>query len=67
MRVTYDEQTDTVTVVFKEDVAVAETDEERPGVILDFDARGELVSVEILDASKRMTDATRVEFEARRA
>lgn len=65
MRVTYDEQTDTVTVVFKEDVVVAETDEERPGVILDFDARGELVSVEILDASKRMTDATRVEFEAR--
>lgn len=67
MRVTYDEQTDTVTVVFKEDVTVAETDEERPGVILDFDARGELVSVEILDASKRMTDATRVDFEARRA
>ena len=65
MKVTYDERTDTVTLLFKEDVAVAETDEERPGVILDFDARGELVSVEILDASKRMTDATRVEFEAR--
>lgn len=65
MRVTYDERTDTVTVLFKDGVAVAETDEERPGVILDFDARGELVSVEILDASKRMTDATRVEFEAR--
>ncbi|MCU0670428.1 MAG: DUF2283 domain-containing protein [Myxococcota bacterium] len=65
MRVAYDERTDTVTVVFKEDVAVAETDEERPGVILDFDARGELVSIEILDASKRMTDATRVDFEAR--
>lgn len=65
MRVAYDERTDTVTVVFKEGVAVAETDEERPGVILDFDARGELVSIEILDASKRMTDATRVDFEAR--
>ena len=65
MRVTHDERTDSVTVLFKEGVAIAETDEERPGVILDFDAHGELVSVEILDASKRMTDATRVEFEAR--
>ena len=65
MRVACDERTDTVTVVFKEDVAVAETDEERPGVILDFDARGELVSIEIPDASKRMTNATRVDFEAR--
>ena len=63
MKVTYDARTDTLTMIFKEGVAVAESDEERPGIVLDFDARGDLVSLEILDASKRVTDAQRVQFE----
>ena len=64
MKVTYDGRTDTLTIVLKEGVAVADSDEGRPGVILDYDVRGDLVSLEILDASKRVTDAGRVEFEA---
>ena len=62
MRVSYDEHTDTLTLVLREGVEVAESDEERPGVILDFDATGGLVSVEILEASRRVTDARHVEF-----
>ncbi|MBI4128299.1 MAG: DUF2283 domain-containing protein, partial [Parcubacteria group bacterium] len=38
-------------------------DEDKPGVILDYDERGNLVSLEILDASKRVTEARRIEFE----
>jgi Protein of unknown function (DUF2283) len=32
-------------------------------VILDYDADGNLVSLEILDASKRVTETRRIEFE----
>ena len=63
MKVTYDSRTDTLTIVFRDDVRVAESDEDKPGVILDYDDRGNLVSVEILDASRRVTDARRVEFQ----
>ena len=63
MKVTFDPRTDTVSVVLREGVAVAESDEGRPGVILDYDAEGNLVSLEVLDASRRVTDARHVEFQ----
>jgi uncharacterized protein YuzE len=55
MRVNYDAETDTLTVVFR-DVPVAESDEDKPGVILDYDATGNIVSIEVLDASKRVQE-----------
>ncbi len=63
MKVNYDRQTDTLSVILREGVPVAVSDDERPGVILDFDEEGNLVSLEILDASTRVTDARRVEYE----
>jgi hypothetical protein len=44
-------------------VAISESDEGRPGVILDYDVAGDLVSLEILDASRRVTEAGRVEYQ----
>ncbi|HEV8232029.1 MAG TPA: DUF2283 domain-containing protein [Thermoanaerobaculia bacterium] len=40
-----------------------ESDEDKPGVILDYDDRGDLVSLEILDASQRVTEGRRIEFQ----
>jgi uncharacterized protein YuzE len=63
MKVTYDEHTDTLTVVFRDGVPVAESDEDKPGVILDFDEQGNLISLEILDASRRVAEPRRIEFQ----
>lgn len=62
MKIQYDEHTDTLTVVLRDGAKVAESDEEKPGVILDYDEAGQLVSLEILDASKRGTEANKIEF-----
>ena len=62
MKVVYDRETDTLTVIFTE-TPVAESDEDKPGVILDYDAVGNLVSLEILDASRRVASPSRIEYQ----
>ena len=62
MKIRYDARTDTLTMLLREDVRVVESDEDKPGVILDYDGAGNLVSIEVLDASQRVTDAGKVEF-----
>lgn len=63
MKAIFDPKTDTLSLVLKEDAIVADSDERNPGVILDYDERGDLVSMEILDASKRVTEARKMEFQ----
>lgn len=61
MKVSYDEETDTLTIVFR-DAQVTESDGAEPGVILDYDGAGSLVSIELLDASKRVEHPRSVTF-----
>jgi uncharacterized protein YuzE len=60
VKASYDPKTDTLTL--KEGAVVAESDEDKPGVILDYAEQGNLVSMEILDASRRVTEAQKMEF-----
>jgi uncharacterized protein YuzE len=62
MKIIYDQETDTITVVFK-DALVEESDEAKTGIIIDYDKQGDVVSIEILDAKKRVTQPTQVIFE----
>ena len=63
MKVSYDPRTDILTIILREDVQVAESDEGKPGIILDYDEAENLVSLEVLDASKRIGRINKVEFE----
>ncbi|MGQ9553034.1 MAG: DUF2283 domain-containing protein [Anaerolineae bacterium] len=62
MRVIYDARTDTLTIILNE-APVVESDEDKPGVILDYDERGNVVSLEILDASQRISRPTEMIYE----
>jgi len=62
MKVNYDSKTDILTIIFT-DTLVAESDEDKPGVILDYDEKGNLVSLEILDASRRVSTPSKIEYQ----
>ena len=62
MKATYDAKTDTLTLELNPG-QVAESDEDKPGVILDYDADGNLIGIEVLDASKRVAEARTMQFQ----
>jgi uncharacterized protein YuzE len=61
MKVVYDPEVDILSVLLS-DAPVAESEQAKPGVILDYDELGDMVSFEILDASKRMENPMSVEY-----
>jgi uncharacterized protein YuzE len=61
MKVQYDSEVDVLSIVFGEN-PVEESDEDKPGVILDYDKDGNIVGLGILDASKRMRNPRLMEY-----
>ena len=61
VKVTYDPAVDVLRVIFSA-APIAESDEDKPGVILDYDKTGKIVGLEILDASRQVDDPRVVEF-----
>jgi len=64
MKLVYDQEVDVLTILLG-DAAVVVSDEDKPGVIIDYDAAGNVVSLEILDASTRVADPRSVEYALR--
>ncbi|OQY82147.1 MAG: hypothetical protein B6D41_18575 [Chloroflexi bacterium UTCFX4] len=62
MRITYDESVDIIYIRFREG-DYEESDEVSEGVIVDFDKEGKPMAIEILDASKILSQVDRVTFE----
>jgi uncharacterized protein YuzE len=60
MRVTYSPEVDVLRFILS-NAPIAESDEDKPGVILDYDESGNVVAVEILDASSRVDNPREVE------
>jgi YD repeat-containing protein len=62
VKVTYDAETDTLTVLLR-DAKARVSEEERSGVILDYDANDRLIAIEILDASSRVDGVDTVQLQ----
>ena len=61
MKVSYDAEVDVLRILLT-DTPIEESDEDKPGVILDYDRDGNLVGIESLDASKRMEIPDSLEY-----
>lgn len=61
MKIKYDPDIDVIRITFK-DVEIEESDEETPGIILDFDASRNVVGIEIIQASKRIDNPQAIEY-----
>ena len=61
MKITYDQGVDILQIILS-DSDIEESDEDKPGIIIDYDDDGNVVGLEILDAFSRMTDPRTLEY-----
>lgn len=64
MKIIYDPDTDTLDILFR-DEPVAESDELREGLIVDYSKDGKIISVEVLNASEHVAKPQAIEYELR--
>jgi uncharacterized protein YuzE len=62
MKIKYDKETDILYVRFLE-TKIAESDEQKPGIIMDYDADGNMVGLEVLNASEKIGTPGNVTYE----
>ncbi|MCG2589456.1 DUF2283 domain-containing protein [Rhodohalobacter sulfatireducens] len=62
MNIKYDKEADAMYLKFS-DSEIAESDEDKPGIIIDYDKEGKIVGIELLDASQRTDNPSSVVYE----
>ncbi len=62
MKIKYSAEVDALIIQFS-DTQIDESDEDKPGVILDYDKDGNVVKIEILKASQRVGNPKNIDFE----
>ncbi len=62
MKVKYDKETDILYIKLS-DESIEESDQDKKGIILDYSKAGNLMGIEILNASKSSLNPTKVEYE----
>ncbi|OAB57324.1 hypothetical protein AY600_14005 [Phormidium willei BDU 130791] len=61
MKIKYDADVDIIRITLK-DVEIEDSDEEIPGIILDFDSSQNVIGIEILQASQRIDNPQAIEY-----
>lgn len=61
MKVVYDQEVDVLRILFST-AKVEESDEDKPGMIFDYDVDGNIVGLEVLDASKRVENPRALDY-----
>ena len=61
MKVYYDPEVDVLRILFS-NKPIEEGDENKSGVIIDYDKNGNIVGLEVLEASKNMENPRSVEY-----
>ena len=62
MKVKYDKEVD-ILYIHLSDQKIKESDEDKPGIILDYDDSGNIIGIEVLNASKRIPQPMKFEYE----
>jgi uncharacterized protein YuzE len=62
MKIKYDKEVDILYIHFS-DGKIVESDEDKPGIILDYDEQGNIVGIEVINASTKMPQPMKFEYE----